>query len=89
MKTKIFLRIAKTKQGKLKVAASTKPNSNPVKSQEYYGRPGDPLPTISFGIVVNLPEDAFNQAEKILGELSIKSEDITPAVGVEASEDNQ
>ena len=67
MKVKTFLRLGKTNRG-VKVVASGKVNHHPLEDGGY--RP-EALPTVMFAIVLDLPDDIFQQAEKVIGEINI------------------
>ncbi len=82
MKAKIFLRVAKTEtRNGYKVSASTKPNNEPLNSGSY-GTVW--YPTVSFAVDINLPDELFDQASKVIAELNVAMKDakITSEIAV-------
>lgn len=78
MKTRIYLRIAKSKAaGKIMVDASIKPKFEPLKTHAYR----NPLyqPTVQIALDIEIPDKEF-EASRILLEAKIK--EATPAVEV-------
>ena len=73
MKIKAYIRIGKTKR-KYKVMASEKPNFEPIKDAGY--TPISFHPTIFLGIEFNLPDDVFEYAEKMIGEIDYRKSEI-------------
>lgn len=83
MKVKIYLRIGKTKKGVVKVAASNKPNYTPLANQSFSGKYNLVIyPTVMFALVLDLPDDLFKQAEKVIGEIKIDKEKVTIATTI-------
>ena len=80
MKTVIYLRVAKTSQGKVMVAANTRPSSAPLKHRKGYQE--KLLPTVAFGMALEIPDVAFKQAEQVIAELSIDPEQLEIAANV-------
>lgn len=69
MKTTIFLRVAKDpKKGTCKVEASDKPNYAPLKVGKRF------LPTVSFGVDFEIPDELFQGAGIIVGLLKLTTE---------------
>lgn len=79
MKTTIYLRVARTSRG-AKVAASTKPNHAPLQSGSSWK--AKVLPTAAFAITLDIPNEAFYQAEQVLAKLEVPFEKITVAAEV-------
>lgn len=73
MKIPIYLKVAKDKKG-YKVEASAKPNTTPIISKGYSKNTYHP--TIFFGIELELPEDAFKQAEQIIAKIDYRKTEI-------------
>ena len=70
MKSKIYLRVAKSEGRKgFKVAASTEPNNAPITSQDYRGHTF--YPTVAFAVEFNIPDELFDQASKVVAEINI------------------
>lgn len=76
MKTKAYLRVALTSRG-TKVAASAKPNNAPLTDGN-----GWALPTVSFGIELDIPNALFDQASQIVASLRIPEEQAVIAAEV-------
>jgi hypothetical protein len=73
MKYPIYLRVAKTgSRSGYKAAASTKPNNEPLNSGTYHT---EWYPTVSFGVVLEIPDELFNQAARMIAELNVKMKD--------------
>lgn len=67
MKAKVYLRVARNPDsGRTHVAANVRPNSSPLTTGA-----GDALPTVAFGVVLDIPDRMFKQAEQIIAELKI------------------
>jgi hypothetical protein len=73
-RAKVYLRIAKTSRG-YKYAATSKPSTAPLMNGY------DPLPTIAFSFVVQLPEYAFDIP--LVGELNVPLDALQPCVEIE------
>jgi len=80
MKVKAFMRVAQTGRG-YKVAASSKANQEPLFRQDYRGK--EFLPTVSFAVVLNIPEELFNQAEKEIAEINLALNEVEIAAEVD------
>ena len=64
---KVYIRIAKhQKRSSHKVAISTRPNPASLYSSNFIA-----LPTIRFGVVINIPEDAFDFSKVIDNEIQL------------------
>ena len=74
---KIYIQLARTERGH-KVRASMKPNHD-VLSNEQSGAYYKPFPTISFAIDLNIPPDAFRQAERVIETLHLFPDQLTTA----------
>jgi len=69
MKYPIYLRVAKTgSRNGYKVSATAKPNNEPLNSGSY-GTVW--YPTIAFAVAIDIPDELFNQAERVIAELNI------------------
>ena len=72
MKDKVYLRVAKTKRGKLRYTASTRPSNAPI-SEQY----GDTfLPTISFALELDIPDELFKKAEQTIAKINLEAKDV-------------
>lgn len=67
MRTRVYLRVARDKRGKARVVATAKPSAMPLVS----GTPGAALPTVAFAIDLNVPDVMFNQASRVVAELTV------------------
>lgn len=79
MKLKVYLRVAHGSRGP-RVAASTKPNYEPLESGS--GWQSKPLPTAAFAVELTIPEEAFERAKQVLAEIAIPNEQIQVAADV-------
>lgn len=66
-KIKAFLRVSKTRRG-WKVEASGKPNYLPLKTSGYAQ---ENLPTVAFGLLLDIPDVAFEDDGQIIAEVSL------------------
>lgn len=83
MKIPIYIKIAKTKKG-VKVEASEKPSNNPIIGKSGYRQSNIYHPTIFFGIEIDLPENAFDHAKKIIAKIDYRLDEV-----VNVDEDTQ
>lgn len=67
---KVYIRIAKNPNRGYKVAISTKPNPESLHKSGYYSD-NFALPTIRFGVKINIPEDAFDFNRTIENEIQL------------------
>ena len=63
------MRVAKSHNGRVKIAANARPSDEPLKDSNGYA-----LPTVSFAIQLDIPDKLIYQAEQVIAELKI-SED--------------
>lgn len=83
MKVKTYLRVAVGGRGP-RVVASTKPNYQPLtKGQGTYHE--EPLPTAAFALVLDIPDEIFERAEKVLAEVAVDPSEAAVAAEVEAA----
>ena len=84
-KIKVYIRIAKTLRG-YKIITTDKPSYKPLFSASwrpiYY-------PTVAFAIILNLPDDAFERATEVIGEMNVEMEELRVAADIEATEKNK
>lgn len=72
MKQTVYLRIAKhPRRSHVKVTAGTKPNDAQLSDSA-----GNAMPTIAFAVDVNIPDDMFKQAQRVVAELDVTAEDV-------------
>ena len=74
MKFKVYLRVAKT-DGKPKVVANPKPNCMQLTTKGY--KQDTVWPTVSFGLDLEIPDELFEQHEKIIGSIDLKAKEVT------------
>lgn len=72
----IYLRIAKTKKGATRVEAAEKPNYAPLKSGTRF------LPTVSFGVQFDIPDELFKGASLLVGILKLNMEEAKIAANI-------
>lgn len=84
MKATVYLRLAHGKRG-LRVHASSAPNYEPI-----YSGSGSwnqtPLPTAAFAIQLEVPDEVFAHAERVLAELVVDEDHATIAAEVKELE---
>jgi len=73
-KIKAYIRIGKHKKG-YKVAASGKPNYEPLKVSNY-GTGGKFIPTVAFGIEFEIPDKLFKGASLIIGMVNVGEDEV-------------
>jgi len=72
MRIKVYLRIGITNRG-YRIEATTKPNHAPIYSA-YPTKKA--LPTASFALVLNVPDEKFREAERVVQEINLANEDV-------------
>lgn len=84
-KTTIYLRVGKKEGGRkpYKVEASSDPNYAPLLVKGGYNKPDAYLPTVAFGLTLDLPDELFETASKVIGEINIAAKDARIAATVE------
>jgi hypothetical protein len=65
MKVKAYLRFAVAKRG-VKIEASAKPVYDPISTV-----PGEFLPTVSFAVEFDIPDELFEQAERTVASVNV------------------
>lgn len=76
MKTKIYLKVAKSIRKGMLYKASSKPDYSPIESAKYYNKRGVFLPTVAFAIEIDIPDESFKRAEKVVAQLNLKENDV-------------
>ncbi len=76
MKAAVYLRVAKTKKGDLKVEASDKPNFTPLRTGTRF------LPTVSFGVEFDIPDILFQGAGLMVGLIKLTTEEVKIATHI-------
>lgn len=66
-KVKAHIRVAKNGH-RYAVSATTKPSTRPLTNTN-----GADLPTVSFALVLNIDDEEFKKAEKVLAEVDVPS----------------
>ena len=78
MKVKTHLRVAYDKKRRAShVIANVNPSTTPISNSK-----GDPLPTVAFAIVLDIPDEMFRQAEQIIAEIQIPADQAQIAADV-------
>lgn len=67
-KIRAYFRVGRGRRG-YKISASTRPNYEPIKNVSYNSYSF--LPTVSFAVDFDMPDELFKQAEKVIGEINI------------------
>lgn len=81
MRTRVYLRVARDKRGKARVVATAKPNHRPLESGSTRG-PYDFLPTVAFAMDLDVPDAMFEQASRVVAELTIADDQAVIAAEV-------
>jgi hypothetical protein len=69
MKTRIYLRVAKTENRKgYKVSAGSQPSNEPLNSGSYNTTW---FPTVAFALDIDVPDEMFKTAERVIAELNV------------------
>lgn len=80
-KVTAYLRVAKyggnSRRAPFKIAANSKPNHTPLESGT-----GVPLPTLAFAVELDLPDDAFKGAERVIAKITIPKDALKIAAEV-------
>lgn len=72
MKYTIYLRVAKTTGRKgYKVSAASVPNNEPLNNGQLSYRNGEFYPTVAFAVNVDIPDEMFNQAARVIADLNV------------------
>lgn len=73
MNLRAHLRVAKhPRGGKPKIAVSSKPNPAPLTDGNL-----NAMPTIAFAIDLNIPDDMFVQAQRVVATIDVSADDVT------------
>lgn len=90
MKQRIYIRVAKNAY-KNKVEATTKMNSQPLHIIRGYGANASKLflPTVSFAVDFEIPDELFNQAARVVGTINITEDKAMINAEVPAVSDDQ
>lgn len=76
MKVKVYMRVAKDRRGRTKVVATSRPSPAPLHNSD------GPLPTVAFGVELDLPDVMFRQAEQVIATLTIPESEAEIAMEV-------
>lgn len=82
MKVRAYVRVAKHRTGRkgYMVVAGSTPNQEPLtKGQGMYK---ESLPTVAFAIDFEIPDSAFNLAERVIAEIEIPEDQLQVAAEV-------
>lgn len=74
MKVRAYLRVAKLPGWKYKIAASGKPDNSPLHKMKGYRGDKEFLPTVAFALDLDIPDEQFNRASRLLGEVVVRGE---------------
>lgn len=78
MKLTVYLRVAQGARGP-RVSASAVPNYEPFYSSGYHKTP---LPTAAFALRLDVPDEAFHAAERVLAEIEVAENEVAVAADV-------
>ena len=74
MKIRMYVRVAKqTRRNSIKIDASAKDNPQPL-YRPMYRNEKEYLPTVRFALDLEVPDELFSQASKVIGEINIALE---------------
>lgn len=80
----VYLRVGKREGcAPYAVEAGLKPSTAPLIQRGAYNKPDLYLPTVSFGITLNLSDELFQQAERLIGEINVAAKDALIAASVD------
>lgn len=78
-KVRTCLRVGRKPQsGGFLVSAQNNPNPRPLES-----KPGKAIPTVSFAILLDIPDAMFDRAGEVVAEITVPEEDIVIAAKVQ------
>lgn len=78
MKQTIYVRVGKhPRGGKSKVMTGSKPSHHAVTDSS-----GNPMPTVSFAMELDVPDELFSQAQKVVASIKVGAEDVTVPVAL-------
>jgi hypothetical protein len=83
MKATVYLRVAKGPRGP-KFAATTKPSRAPLTTGGWNEKH---LPTVAFALLLNIPDEAFDQAGQVIAEIDVPAEQLSIAAEVVPRDD--
>lgn len=73
MIVRAHLRVAKhPRGGKHKIAVSTRPSPSPLTDSSL-----NAMPTIAFAIDLNIPDEMFVQAQRVVATIDVSADDVT------------
>lgn len=85
MKVKVYMRLGKrtrrSKYGPAVVEAGVKPSLKPLSENN-----GTILPTVAFAVELDVPDSAFEQAEKVIAEIEVDEQSFDIAAEVRKPE---
>lgn len=83
MKTRIYLRVArKGLYGRVRVAASTVSNEDPIFIPASYGHAKEALPTVGFAVDFEIPDQLFSKASVVVATINIATKDAAILSGI-------
>ena len=77
MKTRVYMKLAKTKRGHIMVWAGSRPNYTALRSSGYYDKKA--YPTVLFALDITIPDSEFTSAARLL---EVKLKEAKPAVEI-------
>ena len=68
-RVKIYMRVARN-GNRFKFAANHKPIITPLSSEKFF------FPTVGFALMLDIPDEMFKQAERVIAEVKIPEEQV-------------
>lgn len=77
-KVKMYVRVAKDGY-KYKLEAGTKENVTPLHKGGGYNSSKEYLPTVAFAVNLDMPDELFSKAAKVIAEINVAMKDVVVA----------
>lgn len=78
MKQTLYVRAAKhPRGGKSKVVTGTKPSHHALTDSS-----GNAMPTVSFAVELNVPDELFSRAQRVVASIDVDAQDVTVPVSI-------
>lgn len=78
MKQTLYVRVGKhPRGGRSKVMSGSKVSHHPVTDSQ-----GNPMPTVSFALEVEVPDELFTQAQKVVASIDVTAQDVTVPISI-------
>jgi hypothetical protein len=70
LKAKAHVRVARAKNGTPVIQTTARPSTTPL-----YDNRNRPLATIGFAVIFNVPDELFDQAQKVIAEIDVTGDE--------------